>query len=63
MPFSGRDRSPRRHSENFTALFQGGFFPEGSQNFGTELVIAAALFDPTISFSGLPHPRSNWPRR
>jgi hypothetical protein len=26
-PFSGRDRSPRRHSENFTTLFQGGFLP------------------------------------
>ncbi len=36
-------------------------FPEGSQNFGMELVTAAALFDPTISFSGLLHPRSNRP--
>ncbi len=52
MSFSGRDRSPRRHSENFTPFFRVVFFPEGSQNFGTELVTAAALFDPTISFSG-----------
>ncbi len=25
--FSGMDRSPRRHSENVTAFFQGGFLP------------------------------------
>ncbi len=37
-------------------LFRVAFFPEGFRSFGTELVTAAALFDPTISFSGLPHP-------
>jgi hypothetical protein len=40
-------------------FFRVFFFPEGSQNFGTELGTAAALFDPKNSFSGFPHPRSN----
>jgi hypothetical protein len=50
MPFSGEIGVQEGILRTLPLFFRVDFFPEGSQNFGTELVIAAACLTPQFHF-------------